>query len=70
MEGTAPMTRIFASFARMALLAVPFADPLLSGMIETSEEDALRARDNGDAGDAGRNPAPQQPSARDHHCSQ
>ena len=51
------MTRIFASFARLALLTVPFADPLLSGMLESSEEDALRARC-----DAGGNSASQQPA--------
>jgi hypothetical protein len=44
------MTPILTSWARMALLAVPFADPFLIGLVEIPEADALQARDNGDAG--------------------
>jgi hypothetical protein len=44
------MTPILTSWARMALLAVPFADPFLIGLVEIPEADALHARDNGYAG--------------------
>jgi hypothetical protein len=44
------MTPILTSWARMALLAVPFADPFLIGLVEIPEAEALHARDNGYAG--------------------
>jgi hypothetical protein len=44
------MMPILTSWARMALLAVPFADPFLIGLVETPEAQALHARDNGYAG--------------------
>jgi hypothetical protein len=44
------MSPILTSWARMALLAVPFADPFLIGLVEPPETGAFPARDGGDAG--------------------
>ena len=44
------MTSILISWARMALLAVPFADPFLIGLVETPQGDARYAADTGHAG--------------------
>jgi hypothetical protein len=44
------MTPILTSWARMALLAVPFADPFLIGLVKTPEADAVPAGENGDTG--------------------
>jgi hypothetical protein len=41
------MMPIFASWARMALLAVPFADPFLIGLVEAPEPGAPQADENG-----------------------
>jgi hypothetical protein len=41
------MSPILISSARMALLAVPFADPFLIGLVQAPEADALQARNNG-----------------------
>ena len=41
------MMPILRSWASMALLAVPFADPFLIGMVDNPEAEAIRARQNG-----------------------
>jgi hypothetical protein len=42
---------ILRTWASMALLAVPFADPFLIGLVENPEAEADRARRNGYLGD-------------------
>jgi hypothetical protein len=41
------MMPILRSWASVALLAVPFADPFLIGMVDNPEAEAIRARQNG-----------------------
>jgi hypothetical protein len=41
------MMPILRSWASMALLAVPFADPFLIGMVDNPEAEAIRVRQTG-----------------------
>jgi hypothetical protein len=41
------MMPIFTSWARMALLAVPFADPFLIGLVEAPEAGSPQTDENG-----------------------